>query len=47
MAVTAENLAEQYGISRADCDAYALRSQQPWAAANEGVASRTRSRPSR
>ena len=35
MAITAENLAEQYKISRADCDAYALRSQQAWAAANE------------
>ncbi len=35
MAVTAENLAQKYGISRADCDAYALSSQQRWAAANE------------
>jgi acetyl-CoA acetyltransferase family protein len=35
MAVTAENLASKYGISRADCDAYALLSQQRWAAANE------------
>jgi acetyl-CoA acyltransferase 2 len=35
MAVTAENLATKYGISRADCDAYALMSQQRWAAANE------------
>ncbi len=35
MAVTAENLATQYGISRADCDQYALQSQQRWAAANE------------
>lgn len=35
MAVTAENLATKYGISRADCDAYALLSQQRWAAANE------------
>ena len=35
MAVTAENLAQKYGISRADCDAYALGSQQRWAAANE------------
>jgi acetyl-CoA acyltransferase 2 len=35
MAVTAENLAEKYGITRADCDAYALSSQQRWAAANE------------
>jgi acetyl-CoA acetyltransferase family protein len=35
MAITAENLAEQYKISRQECDAYALRSQQSWAAANE------------
>jgi acetyl-CoA acyltransferase 2 len=35
MAVTAENLAEKYGISRQDCDAYALSSQKRWAAANE------------
>jgi acetyl-CoA acyltransferase 2 len=35
MAVTAENLAQKYGITRADCDAYALSSQQRWAAANE------------
>jgi acetyl-CoA acyltransferase 2 len=35
MAITAENLATKYGISRQDCDAYALSSQQRWAAANE------------
>jgi acetyl-CoA acetyltransferase family protein len=35
MAVTAENLAVKYGISRQDCDAFALISQQRWAAANE------------
>ncbi len=35
MAITAENLAEKYDISREDCDAYAYRSQQTWAAANE------------
>ncbi|MGD0526834.1 MAG: acetyl-CoA C-acetyltransferase [Polyangiaceae bacterium] len=35
MAVTAENLAEQYGITRQQCDEYALGSQQRWAAANE------------
>src|SRR5262249_41950272 len=35
MAVTAENLAQKYGISRSDCDAYALLSQQRWAAAND------------
>jgi acetyl-CoA acetyltransferase family protein len=35
MAMTAENLAEQYKLSRQDCDDYALRSQRTWAAANE------------
>ena len=35
MAVTAENLATQYGITRAMCDEYALTSQKRWAAANE------------
>ena len=35
MAVTAENLATKYGITRADADAFALRSQQRWAAAAE------------
>jgi acetyl-CoA acyltransferase 2 len=35
MAVTAENLAQKYGITRQQCDAYALSSQQRWAAANE------------
>ncbi|HEY1954073.1 MAG TPA: acetyl-CoA C-acetyltransferase [Polyangiaceae bacterium] len=35
MAVTAENLATKYGITRKDCDEYALSSQQRWAAANE------------
>lgn len=33
MAITAENLAEKYGISREECDAYALRSQKAWAEA--------------
>ena len=33
MAITAENLAEKYGVSRQACDEYALRSQQTWAAA--------------
>ena len=33
MAITAENLAEQYEISREACDAYAARSQTTWAAA--------------
>ncbi|HZU84336.1 MAG TPA: acetyl-CoA C-acyltransferase [Polyangiaceae bacterium] len=35
MAVTAENLAQQYGITRRQCDEYALGSQQRWASANE------------
>jgi acetyl-CoA C-acetyltransferase/acetyl-CoA acyltransferase 2 len=35
MALTAENLAAQYGITRAQCDEYALRSQKAWAAAQE------------
>lgn len=35
MAVTAENLATKYEITRAMCDEYALTSQKRWAAANE------------
>lgn len=35
MAITAEKLAEQYGISREECDKFALKSQKGWAAANE------------
>ena len=35
MAITAENLAEKYEISREACDAYAKRSQDTWAAAHE------------
>src|ERR1700722_15637945 len=35
MAVTAENLAVKYGITRQQCDELALTSQQRWAAANE------------
>ena len=31
MALTAEKLAEQYGVSREDCDRFALSSQQRWA----------------
>ncbi|MDC3956051.1 acetyl-CoA C-acetyltransferase [Polyangium jinanense] len=38
MAITAENLAAKYNISRAECDEYALRSQKLWAAANEAGA---------
>ena len=36
MASTAENLAEQFEISREACDEYGLRSQKAWAAAHEG-----------
>eukprot|EP00794_Sanderia_malayensis_P016821 gene16821-18517_t len=35
MAITAENLAEMYGITRQQCDEYALQSQQRWLNANE------------
>lgn len=35
MAITAENLADQYDISRQDSDEYALLSQQRWGAAKE------------
>jgi acetyl-CoA acyltransferase 2 len=38
MAVTAENLAVKYGITREQADAFALRSQQRWAAAQESGA---------
>lgn len=38
MGITAENLAAQYGITRADADAYALQSQQRWAEANKAGA---------
>jgi acetyl-CoA acetyltransferase family protein len=34
MAMTAENLAEKYQISREACDEYGLRSQKAWAAAD-------------
>jgi acetyl-CoA acyltransferase len=34
MPETAENVAEEFGVSRADQDAFALRSQQRWAAAS-------------
>ena len=30
MGVTAENLADKYGISREECDEYAFVSQQRW-----------------
>lgn len=35
MGITAENLAEKYELTREECDEFALRSQQTWAAANE------------
>eukprot|EP00117_Sycon_ciliatum_P020157 scpid65575/ scgid18038/ 3-ketoacyl-CoA thiolase, mitochondrial; Acetyl-CoA acyltransferase; Beta-ketothiolase; Mitochondrial 3-oxoacyl-CoA thiolase len=35
MALTAEKLAEQYGITRGQCDEFALQSQARWAAAHE------------
>jgi acetyl-CoA acyltransferase 2 len=35
MAITAENLAEQYGLNREEVDEYAATSQARWAAANE------------
>ncbi len=38
MAITAENLAQKYGITREDCDKFALLSQQRWAAASEAGA---------
>jgi acetyl-CoA acetyltransferase family protein len=34
MAITAENLAEQYGITREACDEFGMLSQQRWAAAD-------------
>lgn len=36
MALTAENLAEKYGISREQADEYGYRSQSAWLAAHEG-----------
>jgi acetyl-CoA C-acetyltransferase/acetyl-CoA acyltransferase 2 len=38
MAITAENLAAKYGVTREMSDEYALRSQKLWAAANEAGA---------
>ena len=35
MGETGENVAERYGVSREEQDAFALQSQQRWAAANE------------
>lgn len=33
--ITAENLAQKYGITREQCDAFALQSQQRWQKAHE------------
>jgi len=35
MGITAENLAKKYNITREECDAFAIRSQQTWGTANE------------
>ncbi|XP_068107477.1 3-ketoacyl-CoA thiolase, mitochondrial [Hyperolius riggenbachi] len=35
MAITAENLAEKYGISREECDSYSFQTQQRWKAAQD------------
>ncbi|CAM9867540.1 unnamed protein product [Heterosigma akashiwo] len=35
MGVTAENLAEKYGITREECDEYGFRSQMAWGEANK------------
>lgn len=35
MGITAENLAEKYGISREECDELAIRSQQTWGQAHK------------
>uniref|UniRef100_A0A7S2V0D7 Uncharacterized protein n=1 Tax=Fibrocapsa japonica TaxID=94617 RepID=A0A7S2V0D7_9STRA len=35
MGITAENLADKYGITREECDEYAVRSQHAWAVANK------------
>ncbi len=46
MGETGENVAERFGVSREDQDAFALRSQQRWAAANAAGDSTTSSSPS-
>ena len=35
MGITAENLAERYGITRLECDEYAVRSQRAWGEAKK------------
>jgi len=37
MGITAENLAEKYGITRQQCDEFAVRSNQRWKAGKFGV----------
>jgi acetyl-CoA acyltransferase len=44
MPQTADNVAADYGISRADQDAFALRSQERWAGPMRQASSPTRSR---
>ena len=45
MGITAENLAERYKLSRQEVDAYALRSQQGWAAAEKAGVFKTEIAP--
>lgn len=45
MAITAENLAVQYKISRAEVDAFALRSQQKWKAGHDAGAFKAETAP--
>ena len=47
MGVTAENVAEEYGITREDSDAYAVRSHQRAARLTKKSSSTARSSPSR
>ena len=47
MPETAENVAADFGIARADQDAFALRSQQRWAARRRSRLLRRRDRPGR
>ena len=46
MGVTAENLAEKYGLTREEVDAFALRSQTSWGKANEAGVFKVRRRSS-
>ena len=47
MGETGENVAERYGVSREDQDAFAARSQERWSAAQLGEPVRGRARPRR